>query len=92
VIWDAQTEEINVRTRNAAGSVLTTSDKLAGPGSPLSDMTIGQVKSRDGKSNASSDAQFRGYFAELAVYAAAIKPDQMSLLSKEMAEHYMQMR
>jgi hypothetical protein len=90
VVWDAQSKEIIVRTRDAMGCVLTAAGKLAGPATPLRDMSIGQVKSREGKSNAPSEAQFRGYLAEVAVYSAALRPDQMSLLSKDMGEHYMQ--
>ena len=89
IIWDGESSELTVRCRDASGSVLTATDKLGSPGLPLHSLQIGRVADGSGKTVAEQD-QFHGFLAECVLYAAALKNDQVAILSKDLCDQYLQ--
>lgn len=82
--WNARTGEVELRTRDATGKSFTsTGGKSPAPTKPLGSLEVGQ--SQGGK-----DKMFSGYLAELVVYAAALKTDQLQLIDGRTRDYYFQ--
>ncbi|WP_395716124.1 protein kinase domain-containing protein [Prosthecobacter sp.] len=90
ITWNAATQAVELRVRDAAGKAFTsTGGKASPPGKPLNLLQIGRVKN-DAGANAGAADQFSGFLAELFVYSVVLKPDQLQLIDGRVRDYYFQ--
>ncbi len=82
VRWNGETGDIQLRARNHKSNIAK-DDNLKAPSSAAYGLAVGDA----GDSPAD---QFHGHLAECVVYAAALKDDQLALLSKSVNDYYIQ--
>lgn len=76
--WDGTTSQVDLRTRDHRGVSHRASDKITHPLTPIYNLEIGGTDA----------AQFGGKLAELVMFAATLRDDQLVLLDKDLREHY----
>jgi hypothetical protein len=82
VTWN-KNGDAEMRVRDYDGKAFSGKAKVAAPGAPLHELSIGRV-------NDPAADQFQGYLAELIVYASALKLDQAQLLEGRTREFYLE--
>ena len=87
VIWNAN-GTVELRAKDADGRSFSGTSKVDAPGGPLFQVCIGRAVAPDGKTTALGPEQFNGFFAELLVYASALKLDQTQLLEGRLRDYY----
>ena len=80
VIWNPETNDIQLRTRDSRGIGHRATAKLPAPQSPMYQLELGGI--------ADSQDQFNGKIAECAVFATPLKDDQFSLWEKDLRDQY----
>jgi len=78
--WSPETNEVQLRTRDARGTGNKVTAKLPAPQAPLYQMELGGV--------ADTPDQFNGQIAECAVFATPLREDQCSLWEKDLRDQY----
>lgn len=89
VIWNAN-GAVEFRAKDADGRSFSGTAKVDAPGGPLFQASIGRATTADGKATAPGPEQYNGFFAELLVYASALKLDQVQLLEGRLRDYYIQ--
>jgi hypothetical protein len=89
LIWNAN-GSVEFRVKDADGRGFAGMAKVDAPRGPLFRASIGRATTQDGKSAAPGPEQFNGFFAELLVYASALKLDQVQLLEGRLRDYYIQ--
>ena len=80
LLWNSETNELQLRTRDARGVSHKATEKLPAPQGPLFAMDLGGV--------ADTQDQFNGLIAECAVFATAMHEDQCQLWEKDLRDQY----
>ncbi len=81
LVWNNESSEVMMRTRDQRGASHTARSKLSAPTTALYNLEVG--------SNSGDRAlQFTGQIADLILFAASQKEDQTVLLDKDLREHY----
>lgn len=89
VIWNAN-GAVEFRAKDADGRGFSGTANVDAPRSPLFQGSIGRATTADGKATPPGPEQFNGFFAELLVYASALKVDQVQLLEGRLRDFYIQ--
>lgn len=82
LVWNSETNEIQLRTRDARGLSHKATDKLPVPQGPLFAMDLGGV--------ADTQDQFNGQIAECAVFSTVLHEDQCAFWEKDLRDQYFQ--
>lgn len=89
VIWNAN-GAVEFRAKDADGRSFTGTATVNAPGGPLFQTSIGRATTADGKATPPGPELFNGFFAELLIYASALKLDQVQLLEGRLRDFYLQ--
>ena len=82
MVWNPETNEVQLRTRDARGTGNKATNKLPTPQAPLYQLELGGV--------ADTQDQFNGQIAECAVFATPMRDDQVSVWEKDLRDQYFQ--
>ena len=80
LLWNSETNEVQLRARDARGASQKVTGNLPAPQGPLFAMDLGGV--------ADTQDQFNGQIAECALFATVVKDDQASLWEKDLRDQY----
>ncbi len=89
VVWNVN-GQVEFRAKDADGRSFSGKASVEAPKAPLIRCSIGRATTADGKGTAAAAEQFNGFFAELLVWASALKLDQMQLAESRLRDHYIQ--
>ena len=89
VWWDKASGEVGLRARDANGRSFSSSpgSKVTAPSEPLNRLQIGKSAST-GETTPKPEEQFVGYLAEVIMYSATLKLDQLQLLDGNVVASY----
>ena len=82
LVWNSETNEIQLRTRDARGMSNKVTGNQPTPQGPLFAMDLGGV--------ADTQDQFNGLIAECAVFSTVLREDQCALWDKDLRDQYFQ--
>ncbi|MDB6140819.1 MAG: hypothetical protein JWO94_3891, partial [Verrucomicrobiaceae bacterium] len=80
LVWNAETNEVQLRTRDAHGMSHKATGSLPVPQGPLYALDLGGV--------VDTQDQFNGQIAECAIFATPIREDQCSLWDRDLRDQY----
>jgi hypothetical protein len=89
LVWNVS-GSVEFRVKDADGRNFSSTARVDAPRGPLFRGSIGKAMTQDGKYTAPSAEQFNGFFAELLVYASALKLDQVQLVESRLRDFYIQ--